>query len=145
MDKGGARSSKNRSGSCSSRVDANVVTYDADVDQVDIEEDGYLNNSDDAIIESDDEDDSGIFSIANDYSSEDDDTLADEQKEERTLTAVRTRRTEQNNDSPAEGFLLAQKTVIRFVQGSIAHAVDRQKRNAARMEEQMFFRLLNAI
>ena len=46
------------------------VTYDADVDQVDIEEYGHLNNSDDAIIESDDDDD--IFSIANDYSSEGD-------------------------------------------------------------------------
>ena len=85
------RSRKKRSGSCSSRVDANVITYDADVDQVYIEEDGHLNISDDAIIESDDDDDAGIFSIANDYSSEDDDTIADEQKEERTLSAVRTR------------------------------------------------------
>ena len=76
-------SSKNRSGSCSSRVDANVVTYDADVDQVDIEEEDHLNNGDDAIIESDDDDDAGIFSIANDYSSEDDDTLDDELKEEK--------------------------------------------------------------
>ena len=74
--------SKNRSGSCSSRVDANVVTYDADVDQVDIEEEDHLNNSDEAINESDDDADVGIFSIGNDYSSEDDDTLADEQKED---------------------------------------------------------------
>ena len=103
----GTRSSKNRSGSFSSRVDANVVSYDADVDQVDIEEEDHLNNSNDSIIESDDDDDAGIFSIANDYSSEDDDTLAGEHKEERTLSAVRTRRTEQNNVSSAEGFLLA--------------------------------------
>ena len=89
--RGGTRSSKNRSGSRSSRVDAIVVTYDADVDQVYIEEDGHLNISDDAIIESDDDDDAGIFSIANEYSSEDDNTLADKQKEERTLSAVRTR------------------------------------------------------
>ena len=59
----------------------NVVTYDADVDQVDIEEEDHLNNRDDAIIELDDEDDDGNFSIANDYTNEDNDTLADEQKE----------------------------------------------------------------
>ena len=129
---GGTRSSKNHSGSCSSRDDANVVTYDADVDvdQVDIEEEDHLNNSVIAIIESHDDDDAGIFSIANDCSSDDDDTLADEQKEERTLSAVCTRRTEQNNVSSAEGFLLAREAVVRFVQDSIAHAVDRQKWNA---------------
>ena len=131
MDKGGGtRSSKNRSGSCSSRVDANVVTYDADVDQVDIDEEDHLNNSGNAITDSDDDDDAGIFSIANDYPSEDDTILADEQKEESTLSAVRTRRTEQNNTESAEGFLLAREAVVRFVQDSIAYAVDRQKRNA---------------
>ena len=78
MDKEeGNRSIKNRSDSCSSRVDATVVTYNADVDQVDIDEDDHLNNSDDTTIKSDDDDDAGIISIANDYSSEDDDTLAD--------------------------------------------------------------------
>ena len=82
MDKGGGtRSRKYRSGSCSSRADADVVTYDAYVDQVDIEEEDYINNSDGAIIESDYNDDAGIFSITNDYSSEDDDTLAAEQEE----------------------------------------------------------------
>ena len=122
MDKGrGSRSSKNRSGSCSSRVDANVVTYDADVDQVDI---------DDAIIVSDDDDNAGIYRIANDYSSEDDDPFADEEKDKSNLSAFRTRRTEQNNVGSAEGFLLAREAVVRFVQDSIAHAVDRQKRNA---------------
>ena len=69
---GGGRicSSKNHSGSCSSRVkvldDANV----ADVDQIDIEADN-LSNSDDTIVELDEVDDAGIFSIANDYTSED--------------------------------------------------------------------------
>ena len=38
-----------------------------------------MNNSYDDIIKSDDEGDAGIFRIANDVSSEDDDTLADEQ------------------------------------------------------------------
>ena len=90
----GASSNKTRSKYCSSCFDGNVVTYDADVDQVDIEEDDHLNNSDNAIIDSDnDDEDAGIFSIANDYLSEDDDTLADQQKEESTLSAVCTRRT----------------------------------------------------
>ena len=77
MDKGGGtRSSKNRSGSCSSRADANVVTYDADVDQVGTDEEDHLNNSGNAMIDSDDNDDAGIFSIVNDYSSEEKDNLA---------------------------------------------------------------------
>ena len=46
----------------------------ADVDQV-IEEDNLI-SSDDTIAELDEEDDAGIFSIANDYSSEDENTLA---------------------------------------------------------------------
>ena len=82
---------KKRSGSFSLGVDAYVVMYDADVDQVDIEGEDHLNNCDDAINESDDNDDAGVFLIANDYSSEDDDTLDDEQKEERTLPAVLTK------------------------------------------------------
>ena len=66
MDKGGGTlSSKNRSGFCSPRVDANVVAYDAD-DQVDIDKEDHLNNSDNSIIDLDDDDDAGIFSIAND-------------------------------------------------------------------------------
>ena len=94
MDKGrGTCSSKNCSGSCLSRVDANVVTYDADVNLVDIEEKDHLNNSDDVIIEPDDNEYAGLFSIANDDSSEDDDTLADEQKEIKPLSSVRTTRT----------------------------------------------------
>ena len=74
---GGNRSCKNRSWFCSS----NVVTYDADADQVDIEDEDHLNNSDESMIESYDDEDAGIFIITNDYSSEDDDTLADEQKD----------------------------------------------------------------
>ena len=70
------RSSKNRSGSCSSRVevfdDANVAV----VDQVDIEEENLI-NSDDTIADPDEDDDACIFSIANDYTSEDENTLAE--------------------------------------------------------------------
>ena len=90
---GGNRSCKNRSWFCSS----NVVTYDADVDQVDVKEEDHLNNSDGSMIESYNNDDAGIFSIANYYPSEDDNILADEQKEESTLSAARTRRAEQTN------------------------------------------------
>ena len=73
---GGIRSSKNRSDSCSIRVevidDANV----ADVDQIDIEADD-LSNSENTIAEPDEDDDAGIFSIANEYISEDENTLAE--------------------------------------------------------------------
>ena len=47
----------------------------ADVDQVDIEEDNLI-NSDDTTADTDEDDDAGIFSIANDYTSEDENTLA---------------------------------------------------------------------
>ena len=128
MDKGGrTRSSENRSGSYSSRVDANVVTYDADVDNVDIDEEHHLNNSGNAITDSDDDDDAGIFSIVNDSSSEEDENLAEEEK---TLLAVRTKRTDKQNKESAENFLMTREAVVRFVQDSIANAVDRQKRNA---------------
>ena len=91
---GGVRSSKNLSGSFSSRVeildDANIV----DLDLIDIDEDS-LNNSDDAIADPDEHDDAGIFSIANDYTREDENSLAEEEKtlakEENGLLAVRTR------------------------------------------------------
>ena len=118
---------QNRFGSCSSRVDANAVTYDADVDNLDIEEEHHPNYSGSAIIDSDDADDAGIFSIINDNASEREDTLADE---ESNLLAVRTRRTERQNNESAENFLLTREAVVRFVQDSIANAVDRQKRNA---------------
>ena len=104
--------------------------YEADVDQFDIEEEYHLNNSDDTFIELDDDDDAGIFSIASDYPSEDDDTLADKQEEERTIYAGRTRRIGHKNTSSAERFLLSREAVILFVQDSIIYAVDRQKRNA---------------
>ena len=70
---------QNRSGSYSLRVDANVVTYDANVDQVDIDEEAHSNNCDDAIIMSND--DAGIFGIASNFSAKKNDILADGQKE----------------------------------------------------------------
>ena len=86
---------------------------DADVDAIDIDDS--------------DDDDAGIFSIANDYHSEDEYALTDEEK---NLSAVRTKRTAVNKDESAEEFLLAREAVVRFVQDSIADAIDKQKRNA---------------
>ena len=127
----GTRSSRNRSGSYSSRVDANVVTYDGDADQVDIEKEDHLNNTDEAVIDSYD-DDNGIIIIASAYFSEDNETVADYQKEKSNLFAVRTRRAEQNNAESAEGFLLAREVVVRFLEDSIANAMERQKHIAER-------------
>ena len=98
----------------------------ADVDQVDIEEDNLI-NSDDTTADTDEDDDAGIFSIANDYTSEDENTLAEKEDD---LLAVRTRRTATNQSESAEDFLLAREAVVHFVQDFIAKAVDRQKRNA---------------
>ena len=69
---GGNHSSRKRSGSCSSRVDETVNATDTDVDSVNIE--AKVTNNNDAIVDSDD-DDAGIFSIANDYDSGSDDAL----------------------------------------------------------------------
>uniref|UniRef100_A0AAV1VDL2 Uncharacterized protein n=1 Tax=Peronospora matthiolae TaxID=2874970 RepID=A0AAV1VDL2_9STRA len=86
---------------------------DADVDAIDIDDD--------------DDDDAGIFSIANDGQSEDDDTLTGEDS---VLSAVHTKRTAVDKDESAEEFLLTREAVVRFVQDSIADALDSQKRNA---------------
>ena len=91
-----------------------------------IEEDNQI-NSDYTIADLDDDDDAGIFSIANDYTSEDENTLAEEEDD---ILAVRTRRTATNQSDAAEEYLLSREAVVRFVQYSIANAVDRQKRNA---------------
>uniref|UniRef100_A0AAV1U141 Uncharacterized protein n=1 Tax=Peronospora matthiolae TaxID=2874970 RepID=A0AAV1U141_9STRA len=78
-------------------------------------------------VDDDDDDDAGIFSIANDRQSEDDDTLTGE---DNALSALHTKRTDVNKDETAGGFLLTREAVFRFVQDSIADALDRQKRNA---------------
>uniref|UniRef100_A0AAV1UPE2 Tf2-1-like SH3-like domain-containing protein n=1 Tax=Peronospora matthiolae TaxID=2874970 RepID=A0AAV1UPE2_9STRA len=86
---------------------------DADVDGIDVDDD--------------DDDDAGIFSIAKDRQSEDDDTLTGE---DNVLSAVHTKRTAIDKDESAEECLLTREAVVRFVQDSIADALDRQKRNA---------------
>ena len=86
---GGTRSSKNRFDSCSSRITAHADKFDAHVDNVNIEEFEH-GSSDDAASLPDREDDTGIFSIANDCSSEEVNSLAEEEK---NLLAVLTKRT----------------------------------------------------
>uniref|UniRef100_A0AAV1VJP6 Tf2-1-like SH3-like domain-containing protein n=1 Tax=Peronospora matthiolae TaxID=2874970 RepID=A0AAV1VJP6_9STRA len=86
---------------------------DADVDGIDINDD--------------DDDDAGIFSIAYDRQSEDDDTLI---VEDNFLSALHTKCTAVDKDESAEEFLLTLEAVVRFVQDSIADALDRQKINA---------------
>uniref|UniRef100_A0AAV1V9R8 Uncharacterized protein n=1 Tax=Peronospora matthiolae TaxID=2874970 RepID=A0AAV1V9R8_9STRA len=91
-------------------------------------------------IDDDDDDDAGIFSIANDRQSEDDDALNDE---ENALSAVHTKRTAVDKDESAEEFLLTREAVVRFVQDSIADAIDRQKRNADKHgRTDVFFHLM---
>uniref|UniRef100_A0AAV1UZT9 Uncharacterized protein n=1 Tax=Peronospora matthiolae TaxID=2874970 RepID=A0AAV1UZT9_9STRA len=85
---------------------------DADVDGIDIDDD--------------DDDDAGLFSIANDYQSDDDDALTGA---DNVLSAVHTKRTAVDKDESEEEFLLTREVVLRFVQDSIADALDRQKRN----------------
>ena len=58
---------------------------------------------------------------------------------------MRKMRTATNQSESAEDFLLAREAVVRFVQGSIANAVDRQKRTLTNMEEQKFFYLMSDI
>uniref|UniRef100_A0AAV1U068 Uncharacterized protein n=1 Tax=Peronospora matthiolae TaxID=2874970 RepID=A0AAV1U068_9STRA len=81
----------------------------------------------DADVDDDDIDDAGIFSIANDYQSEEDDALTGEDS---VISAVHTKRTAVDKDESAEQFLLTREAVVRFVQDSITDAIDGQNRNA---------------
>uniref|UniRef100_A0AAV1V5V9 Uncharacterized protein n=1 Tax=Peronospora matthiolae TaxID=2874970 RepID=A0AAV1V5V9_9STRA len=60
----------------------------------------------------DDDDNTGIFSIANDCHREDDDALTGE---DNVLSAVHTKRTAVDKDDQAEAFLLTREVVVRFV------------------------------
>ena len=120
MCEGGDRSSKNRFGSCSSRIIAHTDTFDLDVDIVDINE-VDLSSSNDAAATSYTDDDCGLFSIVKDYASEEEKDIAEE---ENNLLAVRTKRTESHNDDSVDNFLLTPEEVVRFVQDHISNAVD---------------------
>uniref|UniRef100_A0AAV1T5H3 Uncharacterized protein n=1 Tax=Peronospora matthiolae TaxID=2874970 RepID=A0AAV1T5H3_9STRA len=98
---------------------------DDDVDAVDIDDN--------------DDDDAGIFSIANGCQSEDDDTPTGEDS---VRSAVHTKRTAFKKDESAEEFLLTPEAVVRLVQDSTADALDRQKKTQTNVDEQMFFHLM---
>uniref|UniRef100_A0AAV1TXQ8 Uncharacterized protein n=1 Tax=Peronospora matthiolae TaxID=2874970 RepID=A0AAV1TXQ8_9STRA len=83
-----------------------------------------------------DDDNAGIFSIAKDCHSEDDDALTGEDNVD---SALQTKCNAVDKDESAEEFLLFRKAVVRFVQDSIADALDRQKKTQTNMEKQMFF------
>uniref|UniRef100_A0AAV1TXB9 Uncharacterized protein n=1 Tax=Peronospora matthiolae TaxID=2874970 RepID=A0AAV1TXB9_9STRA len=101
---------------------------DADVDHIDTGDD--------------DDDDAGIFSIANDRQSEDDDTLTGE---DNVLSALQTKLNTVNKDEPAEEFLLTREAVVRLVQDAIADAIDKQKRNADKQGRAKVFHLMKEI
>uniref|UniRef100_A0AAV1V5P9 Integrase catalytic domain-containing protein n=1 Tax=Peronospora matthiolae TaxID=2874970 RepID=A0AAV1V5P9_9STRA len=101
---GGTRASKNRFGSRSSRSDEEVIAFDADIDNIDIEEDD-ASESAEALTEDNDPSESA-------------EALTEEKVD---AAAMRSQRTEVNESS--DEFILARETVVRFVQDSIAEAV----------------------
>uniref|UniRef100_A0AAV1UCS5 Integrase catalytic domain-containing protein n=1 Tax=Peronospora matthiolae TaxID=2874970 RepID=A0AAV1UCS5_9STRA len=121
---GGTRASKNRFGSRSSRSDEEVIAFDADIDNIDIEEDD-ASESAEALTEEDDPSESAEALTEEDDPSESAEALTEEKVD---VAVVRSQRTEANESS--DEFILARETVVRFVQDSIAEAVDKQKQNA---------------
>ena len=97
---GGNHSSERQVGSHSSRTDHEVTTYDADVDHIDFGEED-VSKSEGALT-----------------------------TQVTDLATVRSKRTIAKDSESADEFILDRETVVRFVQDSIAEAVDRQKKNA---------------
>ena len=95
---GRTHSGERQVGSHSSRTDHEVTTYDADVDYIDFGEE-----------EESKSEDARATQVTN-------------------LTAVRSKRTTSKDSESADEFILARETVVRFVQDSIAEAVDLQKK-----------------
>uniref|UniRef100_A0AAV1U1D1 Reverse transcriptase domain-containing protein n=1 Tax=Peronospora matthiolae TaxID=2874970 RepID=A0AAV1U1D1_9STRA len=101
-----------------------VIAFDADIDNIDIEEDD-ASESAEALTEEDDPSESAEALTEEDDPSESAEALTEEKVD---VAAVRSQRTEANESS--DEFILARETVVRFVQDSIAEAVDKQKQNA---------------
>ena len=116
---GGTHSSNRQSGSHSSRADNAVTTFDADVDHIESSEEGESKSKD--AIAGHDTDQISITPSASK------DTLTEATIDRGT---VRSKSTAAKYSESADEFILACETVVRFVQDSIAEAVDRQKRNA---------------
>uniref|UniRef100_A0AAV1TA64 Integrase catalytic domain-containing protein n=1 Tax=Peronospora matthiolae TaxID=2874970 RepID=A0AAV1TA64_9STRA len=101
-----------------------VIAFDADIDNIDIEEDD-ASESAEALTEDNDPSESA-------------EALTEEKV---VVAAVRSQHTEANESS--DEFILARETVVRFVQDSIAEAVDKQKsKTLTRMEGQTLFYLI---
>ena len=99
-------------GSHSSRNDEEVITYDANVDHIDFGEEENC-KSEEALT----------------------DQISD-------IAAVRSKRTVAKDSESADEFILARETVVRFVQDSIAEAVDRQNKHADKNRREMFLYLM---
>uniref|UniRef100_A0AAV1V506 Integrase catalytic domain-containing protein n=2 Tax=Peronospora matthiolae TaxID=2874970 RepID=A0AAV1V506_9STRA len=118
-----------------------VIAFDADIDNIDIEEDN-ASESAEALTEEDGSSESAETLTEEDDSSESAEALTEEDdasesaealtEEKVDVAAVRSQRTEANESS--DEFILARETVVRFVQDSIAEAVDKQKQNADKNE-----------
>uniref|UniRef100_A0AAV1U0C8 Integrase catalytic domain-containing protein n=1 Tax=Peronospora matthiolae TaxID=2874970 RepID=A0AAV1U0C8_9STRA len=94
-----------------------VIAFDADIDNIDIEEDD-ASESAEALTEDNDPSESAEALTEEDDPSESAEALTEEKVD---VAAVRSQHTEANESS--DEFILARETVVRFVQGSIAEAV----------------------
>jgi hypothetical protein len=158
LREGGNRSSEPPIGSRSSDLDGSVEITAVDHPASSAMPDGDDDEGDDD--EYDDGDDAVDDSIVDDDDdSKSDDALAEEDmdisavrasrrrssmrsrlarrvrfvdEEDMRVSAVRASRTAVQQTASAEDFLLTRQAVVRFVQDSIAHSVDRQKHNADR-------------
>ena len=108
---GGTHSSDRQSGSHSSRGDNANTPFEADVDNIDIILALTVHDTDQ-------------ISITPGASN---DTLTEVKS---YLATVCSKRTVAKDSYSADEFILAREAVVRFVQASIAEAVNRQKRNA---------------
>ncbi|CAI5738235.1 unnamed protein product [Peronospora farinosa] len=120
--RGGTRSSENQSGSSSSRDDVMVDAKVTEIVPFDFGEEEE-SKSDDALTDNDADD----ISIVRGITSENSNVLA---KLVTDISAVHSQCTAAKSNESAEDFLLTREAVVRFVQDSIAEAVDKQKRNA---------------
>uniref|UniRef100_A0AAV1VCG2 Integrase catalytic domain-containing protein n=1 Tax=Peronospora matthiolae TaxID=2874970 RepID=A0AAV1VCG2_9STRA len=98
-----------------------VIAFDADIDNIDVEE-VDSSESAEALTEEDDASESAKTLTEEDDPSESAEALTEEKVD---VAAVRSQHTEANESS--DEFILARETVVRFVQDSIAEAVDKQK------------------
>ena len=103
----------------SSLTDHEVTTFGAYVHHINFGEEEESKSEDDLIHHNTDQ-----ISITPSASK---DTLTEAKSD---LAVVHSKSTAAKDSEPADEFILARKTVVRFAQDSIAEAVDRQKRNA---------------